>query len=117
MTFRVARIDTPTAAAIVAACPFSARSNTWGDEVYFSTLVSIPREPGARTIVEAGGLAYWPDGDAIAIGFGPTPSSQGDEIRLASPCNIWGRALDDFKSLASLRAGALVRAEIEPAEA
>ena len=58
MAIRVERIDTPTAAAIVAACPFSARSNTWGDEVYFSTPVSIPRETGARTIVEAGGLAY-----------------------------------------------------------
>ena len=47
----------------------------------------------------------------------PPPSAKaGPKIRLASPCNIWGRAFDDFKSLASLRAGALVD-EIEPAEA
>lgn len=117
MTIRVETIDTPTAAAIVAACPFSARANTWGDEVYFSTPVSVPLETDARAIVEAGELAYWPDGDAIAIGFGPTPISQGDEIRLASPCNIWGRALDDVKSLASVRAGAPVRVEVGPAEA
>ncbi|MED6311231.1 MAG: cyclophilin-like family protein, partial [Pseudomonadota bacterium] len=40
-------------------------------------------------------LAYRPDGDAIAIGFGPIPISQGYEIPLASPWNIWGWALDD----------------------
>jgi len=116
-TIRVETFDTPTAAAIVSACPISARANTWGDEVYFSTPVSVSREADARAIVEAGELAYWPDGDAIAIGFGPTPISQGDEIRLASPCNIWGRALDDVKIFAAVRAGAPVRVEVESAEA
>ncbi len=117
ITIRLETIDTPTVAAIVAAFPFSARTNTWGDEVYFSTPVSVPRATDARTIVEAGELAYWPDGDAIAIGFGPTPISQGYEIPLVSPCNIWGRALHDVQSLASVCAGAPVRAEVEPAEA
>ena len=88
MTMCVETIDTPTIATIVVACPFSARTSTWGDEVYFWTPVSVPRGTDARTIVEAGELAYRPDGDAIAIGFGPTPISQGNEIRLASPCNI-----------------------------
>ncbi len=84
----VETIDTATPATIVAACPFSVRTNTWGDEVYFSTPVSVPRGTDARTIVEAGELACWPDGDAIAIGFGPTPISRGNEIRLANPCDI-----------------------------
>ena len=95
VTICVETINNTTTAAIVAACPFSARSNTWGDKSDFSTPVSVPRETNARTIVEAGERAYWPNGDAIAIGFGPTPISQGYEIPLASPCNIWGRALDD----------------------
>ena len=56
-TIRVETTATPTTAAIVAACPFLARSNTWGDKFYFSTPLSVPRETSARTIVEAGELA------------------------------------------------------------
>ena len=112
IAIRVKTLDTPTAAAIVAACPINSSANTWGDEVYFSTPVSVAREADAKAVVQAGELAYWPDGDAIAIGFGPTPISQGEEIRLASPCNIWGRALDDVKAFSAVRNGATVTVEV-----
>jgi hypothetical protein len=107
-------LDTPTADRIWEALPVEATVATWGDEVYFDCGVSCAEEPEARDLVTAGEIAYWPPGDAIAIGFGRTPVSQGDEIRLASPANIWAKAEGDVKVLKSVQAGSRVR--VAPAE-
>ena len=100
--------DTPTARAVLAKLPYAARAMTWGEEVYFDVPVEVEREKDARAVVTPGEVAYWPDGPCIALGFGRTPISKGDECRLASPCNIFGSIVGDVKMLAKVKAGARV---------
>ena len=104
--------DTPTARAIVAVLPIESRAQTWGEEVYFSVPVTAELESDARDMVSAGELAFWVEGSCIAIGFGPTPISVGNEIRLAARTNIWADSNDDVRQLASVQAGDVIRVEI-----
>jgi hypothetical protein len=103
--------DTPTAHAIAAALPIQSRTQTWGEEVYFSAPVRVELEADARDVVQAGELAFWTEGACIAIGYGRTPISQGNEIRLATRTNIWADAIDDVKQLAAIHAGEEINVE------
>ena len=99
-------LDTATAKAISKCIPFDSAAQTWGDEIYFTTpLKDVALESDAKDVVEAGELAFWVEGNCIAIGFGPTPISQGNEIRLAAKTNIWASSNDDLSILKDVSAG------------
>ncbi|MFF4980498.1 cyclophilin-like fold protein [Streptomyces sp. NPDC001046] len=103
--------DTPTTQALIKALPLVSTARTWGDEVYFDTGVSVSRETGAREVVDPGTVAFWMDGDALALPYGPTPISRGGECRLAGPCNVLGRVDGDPRLLATVRDGDPIRVE------
>lgn len=102
---------TPTAEALWAELPIASSASTWGEEVYFGTPVSVPREDDAEQVVEPGTVAFWTDGDSLALPYGPTPISRGDECRLASPCNILGALDGDAQVLRTVRPGDPIRVE------
>jgi hypothetical protein len=99
--------DSKTAQKIWEALPIKGSANTWGDEIYFSIPVKVGLE-NAKAVVLEGDLGYWSPGSAFCIFFGPTPASQGEEIRPASPVNVFGKIIGDPKIFKKVRSGAKI---------
>jgi len=100
-----------TAKKIWDSLPIQSKVKIWGEEVYFYTSIDTPRESDAKEVINFGELAFWPEGKAIAIGFGKTPVSIGEEIRLAARCNIWGITEFNLKKLKEINDGELIKIE------
>ena len=78
-----------TANEIIKLLPLKSSVNTWGDEIYFEIpKINVNSEDNAKDIVKLGEIAFWIEGNSIAIGFGRTPISKLNEIRLAARVNI-----------------------------
>ena len=106
-----AKLDgSKTAQAIWDALPLTAKSETWGDEIYFAIPVHL-KEESPKEVVELGDLGYWPPGNAFCIFFGPTPANRGQEIRPASPVNVFGRIVGNPKVFKKVRTGTTVSIE------
>jgi hypothetical protein len=97
--------NTITAELIWKSLPISSDANLWGEEVYFYINLSSVLEVDAKDVISFGEIAYWPSGKAIAIGYGKTPISKSNEIRLADRCNIWGETKYDLKKLKDIEPG------------
>jgi hypothetical protein len=104
--------ESPTGKAIYEALPIEAYVRTWGEEIYFEIPVKVKLEKNAKTKVNVGDLAYWPDGPAFCIFFGPTPASYGQQPVAASEVNVFGRLKNlDKKSLKEIIRGDIVKVE------
>jgi hypothetical protein len=97
-----------TASKILKLLPIKSKISTWGDEIYFDIPKNdIKPENNAKEVFNLGEIAFWNQGSAIAIGFGPTPVSKGSEIRLISKANHWADAINpqDLKKLKGCKDG------------
>ena len=103
--------DTPTVRKLMGVLPYEGSASTWGDEVYFRLPFDADPEPNATSVVEKGAVCFWIDGSSLALLFGPTPVSQGEECRLISDANLLGMVEGDPTVLASVRGGDKVRLE------
>ncbi len=103
--------NTPTTEALIKSLPIESYANTWGDEVYFSVPVSVPLEKDAKQVVDPGAICFWVEGNSLALPFGPTPISEGNECRLATACNILGKIEKEPRILSSIQSGDLIKIE------
>ena len=90
--FEINLRNTETAKLIAESVPIKSKIQTWGEEIFFNTNLQVKLEDDARDVMQLGELAFWTEGSAIAIGYGKTPVSIDQEIRLIGPCNVWGNA-------------------------
>ena len=90
--FKVNLRDTETARLISKSVPINSKIQMWGEEIFFNTNIHVTLENDSKEVIQLGELAFWTEGSAIAIGYGKTPVSIDQEIRLIGPCNVWGNA-------------------------
>jgi hypothetical protein len=103
--------DTPTAKKLLNSLPCSSPANTWGREVYFSVRVRTELESDAQQVVSPGTICFWVEGQSLAIPFGPTPVSLGNECRLITKVNLVGVIEGDPHVLESIYDGDEIRVE------
>ncbi len=82
-----------TVQAILEKLPIEVKINRWGDELYTDPMPVKVKEENARSKVDLMDVAYWPQGQALCLFFGPTPISKGNEIKPYSAVNIIGKIL------------------------
>jgi hypothetical protein len=105
--------DTPSARALVAALPLKAKAQTWGEEVYFEIPARAILEKDAKQVVPPGTVCFWVEGSSLALPWGRTPLSKGDEPKLVTRCNVLGRIDGDPRQLASVRSGDAITVTLE----
>ena len=104
---------TETAKALAEILPLEAKPSFWGEEIYFEVPLELRENEEPTEEVEVGDLAYWPDGYAFCIFYGPTPSSDGSEPRSPSPVTVIGSLEEDLSPLREVDSWTTERIRVE----
>jgi hypothetical protein len=78
--------------AILDNLPVEVNIHKWGEELYTDrTTIAVEQEDNLKTEVNELDVAYWPEGNALCLFYGPTPISKKGKILAYSPVNIIGK--------------------------
>ena len=84
---------------ILDSLPFSVSAHLWGEEIYTDESPIAQPEENAKDLVELNDVAYWPNGKAICLFFGPTPIGEKGEIKPYSGVNVVGKIINTGRSV------------------
>ncbi len=79
--------------AIIENLPVEINITKWGDELYTERTQISANDENAKREVDYLDVAYWPEGNALCLFYGPTPISKAGQILAYSPVNIVGRII------------------------
>jgi hypothetical protein len=95
-----------TVKAILDNLPIEVKINRWGDELYTDKTLIVAEEENAQSIVNLLDVAYWPEGNALCLFYGPTPISKSpDEILPYSAVNVVGKIISEEDILYQIKDG------------
>ena len=102
ITIELDDISSPkTCASFLKSLPFSVTAHIWGEEIYTDESPITQSEENAKGLVNLNDVAYWPNGKAICLFFGPTPIGKKGEIKPYSPVNVIGKIINPDKNILS----------------
>lgn len=102
---------TRTAEGLYNALPVQAPLNQWGEEFYCNIPGIKDHRETATTSVKIGDVAFWGLGGMLAIFFGRTPMSIGEDPVPADRVNVIGRVLGDATVLRQAIGSTIIKVE------
>ncbi len=104
--------ETQAGQALAQGLPFRVDAQRWGEEFYGKTDQPFgPFGEATQEVMEVGDLAYHDETGWFCIFWGPTPSSQGDEIRAAFPVQKVGTVQGDWDAVTRISGSVSVLVE------
>jgi hypothetical protein len=108
ITFSGALNDTTASKELFNQLPIEAELSLWGQEIYFPLEVKLSPQY-TTTEVNQGDIAYWPQGRALCVFYGPTPISNTNKPFPASPVVILGKSYFNKEDLKKLKLGEKIK--------